>query len=552
VALQRLGGFGGVADTLNAYNQYVGDPGFLSKDIAQFQNATVASVKSVAERDFVKTQRVTVYSVPGRKVLNDVPRSPDSTDADVKVVNPYSEAFETEQNWRTAPPAPGPTPKLHLPVPTILTLDNGLKVYVTQDHSLPVFTASVLVFAGADGNPANRPGLASYTARMLRQGTTRRSATQIAKDSGDIGATVATAANEDEASASIGGLSTNVAPALDLLSDIVEHPSFKQEEVERIRSERLTAIIQEADSPFATILRVGERIVYGDNAYAYPPSGTTESVKAVTAKDLTDFWAAHYGPHNATLVLAGDLTEAQARQLAEQYFGSWTNARASAPTVPATPENINRRVVIVDKPGAPQTALFVFGLGIARNTPDYAASNVMNDILGGLFSSRINMNLRERNGYTYGGFSFFNEHRGVGPLVSGAQVRTDVTAPAAQELMKELHGITTGPPTETEIQLAKNFSLQSLSGRFETNRSTSMLMGDLFIYDLPADYYRSLPAQFDSLTPAEITAAAQAHVNSDHMVLVAVGDRAKIQPGLEKLGLGPIELRDAQGNLVTK
>jgi zinc protease len=180
------------------------------------------------------------------------------------------------------------------------------------------------------------------------------------------------------------------------------------------------------------------------------------------------------------------------------------------------------------------------------------ATEVMNDILGGLFSSRINMNLRERNGFTYGAFSSYDYHRGAGPFLAGALVRTDVTGPAAQELFKELHAITTDPPSGSEITLAKNFSLQSLSGLFETASLTSGLIGDLFLYDLPADYYRSLPNQFDSLTAAQIVEAARKDVHPDQMVLVAVGDRAKIQPGLEKLGLGPIELRDSFGNLVTK
>jgi zinc protease len=189
---------------------------------------------------------------------------------------------------------------------------------------------------------------------------------------------------------------------------------------------------------------------------------------------------------------------------------------------------------------------------MSRNAPDYAAADVMNNILGGLFSSRINMNLRERNGFTYGAFSSFDFYRGPGPFLAGALVRTDVTAPAASELMKELHAISVDLPNASEITLAKNFSLQSLSGLFETVNSTARLIGDLFIYNLPVDYYRSLPSRYDSLSSDEIIAAATKEVHPDQMVIVAVGDRAKIQPGLEKLGLGSIELRDSFGNPVEK
>lgn len=549
--LQRLGGFGGVADTLNLYNQYLGDPGYLPKDIARFTDVTTASTKAVAEQQFAKSQRVTVYTVAGKKVLNDVPRSPESTDADAKIVNPYPPEFETQQGWRKDTPLAGPTPKLRLPVPAVFSLGNGMKVYLVEDHALPVLNATVLDFAGADANPANRPGLAAYTARMLRQGTTHRSATKIATDTDQIGAKLQSRATEDYVSASIEGLSNNKEAALDLLSDIIEHPRFEEDEVQRVRGERLTAIVQEADNPVSTVLRVGQKAVYGDGPYAYPPNGTTESVKAISAKDLTGFWKTHFAPQNAALVLCGDVTEEQARELAVRYFQGWSNAEASGiPPIPPTPGHPKQRIVIVDKPGAPQTVLAGFGIGLPRNTPDYVAADVMNNVLGGLFSSRINMNLRERNGYTYGAFSFYNYHRGAGPFFAGALVRTDVTAPAAKELFKELHAIGVRPPDTTEVTLGKNSSLESLPGQFETVNSTSRHIGDLFVYNLPVDYYRTLPSQYDSVSSAAITAVAQKEVHPDQMVIVAVGDRAKIQPGLEKLELGPIELRDASGNLL--
>ena len=551
-ALQRLGGFGGVADTLNAYNQYVGDSGYLPRDIARFEQVTVASVTTTAQQNFAKTQRVTVYTISGKKVLDDVPRSSDSADANVKIVNPYTPEFESAQNWRNTPPVAGPLPKVHLPVPAVLTLANGMKVYVTEEHGLPVVNATLLDFAGADANPADRPGLAAYTARMLRQGSARRSATKIADDAAQIGANLNTRADEDSAVASIGALSSNIEPAVDLLSDIVEHPRFQPEEVERVRGERLGAIVQEADSPVSTVLRVGAKVVYRSGPYAYPANGTTESIRAINAKDVSGFWAAHYAPQNAALMLSGDVTQQQALELAKRYFGEWSNATAApvAP-IPSAPSNVTPRVVIVDKPGAPQTALIAFGVGVARKVPDYAALDVMNEILGGLFSSRINMNLRERNGYTYGAFSFYEAHRGPGPFLAGALVRTDVTAPAAQELYKELRSICADLPTQPEIALAKNFSLQSLSGSFETASITSMLIGELFTYSLPDNYYRTLPSEYDSLTSEQIATAARKYVHPNQMVLVAVGDRAKIEPGLEKLGIGPIELRDSFGNPVT-
>jgi len=208
--------------------------------------------------------------------------------------------------------------------------------------------------------------------------------------------------------------------------------------------------------------------------------------------------------------------------------------------------------VIVDKPGAPQTTLVAFGEGPARASKDYPAINVMNGVLGGLFSSRINMNLREKNGYTYGGFSGFFFYRDGGPFYAGAQVRTDVTAPAAKELFSELNRIRTDPPTAAELKLAEDNRLLSLPGSFETVAETTQLMSELFTYSLPANYYQMLPGEYLKLTPDEVEKTAIDWVHPEHLIVMAVGDRAKIQSDLEKLNLGPVEIRDESGDLVKK
>ena len=551
--LQRLGGFGGVADTLNYYNQYPGDPGYLPKDIARYQSATLSSVKNAAQKFFGKNQRAVVYTTPGKKVLEDVPRSPEDTDANVKIVNPYPQEFETAQNWRKAAPPAGATPALHLPVPATFKLVNGMPVYLVEDHSLPVFSASLVALAGSEGNPSAKPGLAAFTARMLTEGTTQRSATQIADDAALIGAHLQANATMDNADATVGALSNNTEAALNLLEDVTEHPAFRAEEVERMRKDRLVAILQEADAPTAAMLRVGLRVLYGDTPYAFRPNGTTESVKSISRDDLSTFWATHYAPANAALVLTGDITEADARSLAKKYFERWSAtgnvAKSQVPVAPAPP---TRRIIIVDKPGAPQTAVAAFAIGLPRNTGKYAAANVMNNVLGGLFSSRINMNLREKNGFTYGAFSRYSFFRGDGPFFAGALVRTDVTGPATRELFAELNRIRTDPPTPAELQLSLASELRSLPGRFETVSSTGDLVSDLFTYSLPTDYYRKLPAEYEAVTPAAVEKVADEAVKPDNMIIVAVGDRAKIQPELEKLNLGPIEIRNPSGDVVNK
>jgi zinc protease len=250
------------------------------------------------------------------------------------------------------------------------------------------------------------------------------------------------------------------------------------------------------------------------------------------------------------LILAGDYTEAEAKRLTEKYFGGWSGTASASASVPPPPAAPERRILLVDKPGSPQTALIAFGLGVARNTPEYPAITEMNSILGGLFSSRINMNLREKHGYTYGAFSGFLDNRAGGQFYSGAQVRTDVTAPAVTELFAELARIHTDPATPAELKLAKDNALRSLPGDFETVGSETGLMAQIFVYGLSNDYFEKLPGQFEAVTPEAVAKAAADTIHPDHLLIVAVGDRAKIQPELEKLNLGPIEIRDASGDLV--
>jgi zinc protease len=548
--LQRLGGFGGVADRMDYYNYYTGDPGYLSKDVARFQHVSVASVHKLAEADLLDKKSVVVTTVQGEKVTHDVPRSPADTDANVKVENPYPASFETAQDWRKTAPAAGPLPEVHLPVPKVFALDNGLHIYLVEDHSLPVFNASVVILAGGDSNPANKPGLAGFTSSMLTEGTRDRSATEIADAADHLGARLRSQAFVDNASTSIDALSNTTDPSFDLLSNVVEHPAFSTQEVDRVRKQQLTDILQEADEPVAATLRVAVKALYGDSPYGYPSVGTTQSVKSITGNDLSGFWNAHYGPQTSALVLTGDITEKEAHEQADKYFGDWKNATASAVTSLPAATPPERKVIIVDKPGSPQTVLIAFGLGVPRSTPDYPSLLIMNDVLGGLFSSRLNMNLRETHGYTYGAVSRFSFDRFGGPVFAGAQVRTDVTAPAAKELFAELDRITTDPPTAAELKLAQDSQMRSIPGQFETAQGTSARMAQLFVFKLPDNYFAMLPGRFAAVQPQQVTQAAIDHIHSKQMILVAVGDRAKIEPGLKELNLGPIEYRDAMGNPV--
>lgn len=401
VGLQRLGGFGGVADMLNEYNQYTGDPGFLPKDIAMVQAVSQTSVKTQANR-LTKDSAVVVYCVPGKKVLNDVPRSPENTDADVKITNPYTPQFEEGQNWRKTPPPAGPAVQAHLPVPQTFKLNNGLSVYLVENHALPIVSSVVVSRAGSEKNPQGKAGLALLTAQTMTEATTSMSLQQLAQAQEEIGTRIYASASTDDASVNETVLTQYAPRGMDLLADVVQHPAFNQADFDRLRKQRLVGIQQETDSVSAIAARVGPKLVYGDQPYGEVGQGTTNSVTALTHDDVTGFYTHNYVPGASALVIVGDITAADAKMLAESKFGGWTGAAPADVTIPAAPAMQPTHVVVVDKPGAPQTALYAYGVGLPANAPELPALQVMNYVLGGSFASRINMNLREQHGYTYG------------------------------------------------------------------------------------------------------------------------------------------------------
>jgi len=548
-ALERLGGFGGVADRLNRYNHYLNDPGYLAKDIARYNNATVADLKRVANAALLPNASVVVYGLPGKKVIDDPPRTKEEQEKEAKQTSTVASTMPDEP-WRRTAPQPGPLSQMSLPVPSTIKLSNGLTVLLVEEHKLPVVSAHLVVLTGSDANPVKKPGLASFTAAMLTEGTNRRSALEIADDAAQIGASIGSISTTDFSSASIRLLKQNVEPGLDLLSDIGLNPKFDPAEIERIRKQRQTDILQIKDQPVRLAFGALLKQVYGpDHPYGYREIGTAESNAAITGEDMLNFWKRGYVPGNSALVLAGDLTGEEARSLAEKYFGSWKGG-ASRHAPPPVETKTSKMIYIVDKPAAPQTYVVAGGLAVPRSSPDYVPIEVMNKALGGLFSSRINMNLREEHGYTYGAFSLFFYRRGPGIFGAGGAIRTDATAPAVGEILKELERIHTAPLTADELKLAKDAFSLSLAGLFETSERTAGTIGTLFTYELPLDYYGQLPEKINAVNSADVQRVATEYIHPDSSIVIAVGDRAKIEPELKKLSIGPIETVDYDGNPV--
>jgi zinc protease len=545
--LERLGGFGGLADRLNQYNQYLHDPGYLPKDLERYDRATTADVKRVADEKLKSSARVVVYGIPGDRVVDDPPRAQEAAN---QVASKDLAGTMPDEPWRANPPPAGPPSKLTLPAPASFQLPNGLTVLLVEQHQLPLVTAHLVVLNGSDANPVDKPGLSSFTAQMLPEGTERRSSTQVADDAAQIGASVRAQSTSDDSLIAIRTLKPNADAAFDLLSDVTLHPKLESAEIERVRKIREGDILQIQDDPGQLVIGVLLKTVYGPgHPYGYREEGTIAANRLINRDDLVKMWQRGYAPGNSALVLTGDLTPLEARQLAEKYFGDWKGA-ASRHEPPVVAVKTSRSISIVDKPGAPQTFLIVGNLGVPRSTPDYVPLEVMNNILGGLFSSRINVNLREDHGYTYGGFSFFMYRRGPGVFAAGGGIRTDATAPAVQELFKELDRIRTAPPTGEELSLSKGAFSHSLAGLFESSEQTANTIGDMFTYELPPDYYQKLPDRIDAVTPADVQRMGQKYIHPETSVVIGAGDRAKIEDSLKKLSLGPVEVRDYEGNLV--
>jgi zinc protease len=404
-----------------------------------------------------------------------------------------------------------------------------------------------MVRAGSALDPNDLPGLAGFSVAMLDEGTKKRDAMGVARDLEALGASLGGGSFSDGSSLSLRSLKQNLDNAMEIMADVVLSPTFPESEIERVRNDRITAILQQRDSPFQTANRVLLPALYGpEHPYGHMTLGTEDALAKVQRNELVTFYTKGFTPENAALVLAGDITEAEARKLAKDHFGSWKGTgKALAQPGPGKPTD--ERVLVVDKPGSQQSMLVLAQVGVTRADPDYEKLNTMNQILGGLFSSRVNLNLREKHGYSYGAFSAVVERRGPGPIVVGASVRTDATGASIKEMMNELNGMLAAPVTEDELKLAKESISRSLPAMFETTESMVSTVAGLYLYDLPPDYYQGLPARLDALTAPEIFEATKRHVKPEQMVVIAVGEKRAIEPQIAALKLGPIGYRSPDG-----
>ena len=458
---------------------------------------------------------------------------------------------------RSQRPGVGPVPDLELPPVERFTLQNGLDVLVMEKRDLPLVQVNLHVRAGTVDDPADRLGLADLTADMLDEGAAGRGALELADELEYLGARFGVGAGTHLSTVSLRVPVARLDAALGLMADVIVRPDFPAAELDRLRQDRVTYLIRRHDEPNLIASALFQRTLYGaDHPYGRGGVGTAETLAAITTDDLRAFHRAHYRPDNATLVVVGDVDAAGIRGRLEAVFGEWrANGEGAAPArVEPARQVQGRTVYLVDVPGAAQSVIQIGRIGVDRRSDDYYALQVMNTILGGSFTSRLNQNLREDKGYTYGARSSFDFSPVPGPFVAGAAVQTDATAPALVEFMKELEAIRE-PIPEEEVALARNFLAMRYPAGFQSVAGIAGRLADVIQYGLPADYFNEYTDRVLAVTREDVERVARRYIDPENVVIVIVGDRSAVEDEVRALGLGELrvlEVTDVLGPVPTE
>ncbi len=527
-ALEKIGGFGGKAVTLAEGELYDGDPASYKRDYIVRHAATQADIQRDSQRWFGN----------GYYQLNVVPTN--------KVIVAQVDAD------RSKLPALGTAEDLKFPTVARAKLSNGISVVLAERHAVPKVSISVVFDAGSAADRKDKLGAASFVTALLDQGTIKRSGIQISETLERLGADIGASAGADTVRVGLSTLVGTLPETLDVYADIIRNPSFTPEQMERVRQIKLAGIAQEQDDPLSVALRELPPLIYGpDHPYGVPltGSGTVASVKALTRNDLVDYQKAWLRPDTATLFVVGDTTLATIMPMLEKAFGNWQNPNTPHGTKTLSPVALpeHSRIVIIDRPGAPQSYILGGYVLPQKGTDGRIDFNMLNDILGGQFSSRINQNLREVKGWSYGASSFAMPLKGQMPWIVYAPVQTDKTADSLREALAEVRAImTTKPATLAELGRTVTNTVSALPGDYETG---SAVLGGLInnaVYNRADNYHNTLSARYRALTVNDLANAAKNSLFPDHMIWLVAGDRNKIEAGLRALNVGPVEVRESK------
>ncbi|MGA2346463.1 MAG: pitrilysin family protein [Candidatus Sulfotelmatobacter sp.] len=528
--VERIGGFGGKSDLIAKCQSFKGNPDCWKDYLKWVKAATPASVKKAAN-DWLSD---------GDYVLE---------------VHPYPTTFKTDAKLdRSKEPAPGDPVSLKLPSLQKATLSNGLKVVLAERHSAPVVNFTLMVDSGYSADPADATGTVSFEQRMLEEGTPTRDSLKIGEELESLSANFNAGAGLDYSVVSLNTLKSTMDPSLEIYADLILHPAFPEKEFLRLQKERIAGIQREKVAPQAMALRVVPTLLYGaGHPYAVPftGTGTEASVSKMTREDLVKFHETWFKPNNATLLVVGDTSLTELKPKLEKLLASWKPGDVPQRTVPHVAEPAKDVVYLIDRPGSGQSVIFGAQLAPPQNDPDALALQLVNDIFGGKFSSRINMNLREDKHWSYGVRSVLPAAKGQRPYISISAVQTDKTKESMVELVKEYNNVVGSKPiTEEELRDEQTNATLALPGSFETVQQLSGAYSNILQYGLPEDYYNTFTQKALALTPDSANEIAKKYILPDHLIWVVVGDMSKVESGVRELNLGEVHKIDADGNPV--
>ena len=527
--LERIDGFGGKSYVLAESQVYGGSPDFYKQQLRWQDQATVADLRAAAQR----------WLADGAFVLQ---------------VNPFPEYQVAKQGAdRSKLPATGAPPGLKLPPLQRAALSNGLKLALAERHNAPVVQLNLIVDAGLSADTTDRAGTAKLALNMLDEGTKKRDSLEISRRAEELGAQLGTGSNQDSSYINLSAIKARLGDSIELFADVVLNPAFPDKDLARLKAIRLAEIQQEKTDPGGIAFRNYRRLIFGPgHAYSNPGSGngTEAVVQAMTSADLRAFYARWVRPDNATLLIVGDTTLAEIKPLLEKYLGGWRPPAEALPrkNVTAVELPARPRVFLINRTGAEQSVILAAHAAPPKADPDDIAMMTGNTALGGLFTSRVNMNLREARHWSYGASSGLVEARGPRPFYAYAPVQTDKTAESMIELRKELADVIGKRVLKAdELEQARRSIVTSLPGESETTPEVASFFLNILSFGLPENYYNDLIGKVEHLSVAEANAAMKRLVHPDALTWIVVGDLAKIEPAVRKLNFGEVKVLDADG-----
>ena len=450
------------------------------------------------------------------------------------------------EDFRAKAPAPGPARPYRFPEVERITLDNGLRVLIARTTNAPLVTVRAAIRSGAAHDPMNKPGLATLTADLAEEGAGSRNAIRLAEDIGTLGASLNAGADWDLSWVNLDILGTQLPQGFAMFADVLRSPRFEAADFDRVKRERITALAQQRDQAVAIAGNRFAQFVYGESAYGRPMLGTEAAMNAITRDDVRGFHRRHWIPNNTSLIITGDVDVATARNLANQHFGAWKRGSDVPDVTIAAPPIPRAQIYLVDRPAAVQSEIRVGHAGVSRATEDYFPLITMNAILGGLFTSRLNLNLRERHGYTYGARSQFAFRRQAGPFFASTAVRNAVTTESVRETISELNRLRSGDITDTELEFAKNYLMGVFPATVEAASQLAQRVQELELYGLTPDYFDQYRQRIAAVTKADIARVAQKYVDPDKSVILVVGKASEVGEPLRALGI-PMTIYDIEG-----